>query len=385
MSEEDAGEKTEEPTERRREEFRERGQIAKSQDVLSLLILAVGLSYFLFFGGFIYERMNRVFTVFFESRFGLELTVHSTIMITARVFMEIGYLMFPLVVGVIVVGILGNVLQVGVLVTTKTLEPKLDKLNFFAKFIPAFFNKQAVANLFTSLTKLFFILIIIYYTLNGDAEKITQLPLIPLDLGLAYMFERILTVLFNIVLIMVIVAVLDYAWQVYSMEEKMKMSKQEVKDEHKLSEGNPLIKSQRRKRALEMFNQRMMTAVPEADVIINNPTHFSVALRFDKDKDSAPVVVAKGADLLALRIRRLAEQHNVAMVDNPTLARALYRQVKVGRQIPLEFYRAVAEILYYVYRLRHGSRLQRQNPLSTELSAGVSAKISTGINQERRG
>jgi flagellar biosynthetic protein FlhB len=365
MSEEDAGEKTEEPTDRRRDEFRERGQIAKSQDILSLLILSAGLSYFLFFGRFIYERMGKIFTVFFQARYGLDISVHSIINLTAKTFMEIGYLILPLIIGVIVLGVLGNMMQVGVLITTKTLEPKLDKLNFFAKFIPAFFNKQSIGNLFTSLIKLFFILLVVYYTLNGDAQKIAQLPLLPLELGLAYMFERILMVFFNIVLIMVIIAVLDYAWQVYTMEQKMKMSKQEVKDEHKLSEGNPLIKSQRRKRALEMFNQRMMTAVPEADVIINNPTHFSVALRFDKDKDIAPVVVAKGADLLALRIRRLAEQHDVAMVDNPTLARALYRQAKVGKQIPYEFYRAVAEILYYVYRLRHGSRLQRQNQVST--------------------
>lgn len=364
MAEEDAGEKTEDPTDRRREEFRERGQIAKSQDILSVLILSVGLSYFLFFGRFIYNHMGRVFTVFFEARFGLDLSVENTVILTARVFYEIGYILFPLIVGVLTVGILGNLMQVGVLVTTKTLEPKLDKLNFFSKFIPTFFNKQAFANLFTSLTKLFFILLVVYYTLNGDASKIAQLPLMPLDQGLAYMFERILQVIFNIVLIMVIIAVIDYSWQIFSMEEKMKMSKQEVKDEHKLAEGNPLIKSQRRKRALDMFNQRMMTAVPEADVIINNPTHFSIALRFNKDKDIAPIVVAKGADLLALRIRRLAEQHDVTMVDNPTLARALYKQVKVGKSIPFEFYRAVAEILYYVYRLRHGSRLQRQNKVS---------------------
>ena len=365
MAEEDAGEKTEEPTDRRREEFRERGQIAKSQDILSLLILSVGLSYFMFFGGFIYEHMGRIFTVFFENRFGLDLSNENVVIMIARVFYEIGYILFPLATGVLTVGVLGNLMQVGVLVTTKTLEPKLDKLNFFAKFIPVFFNKQAFANLFTSLVKLFFILMIVYYTLNGDVAKIAQLPLMPLHQGLGYMFERILTVIFNIVLIMVIIAVIDYSWQIFSMEEKMKMSKQEVKDEHKLAEGNPLIKSQRRKRALEMFNQRMMTDVPQADVIINNPTHYSIALRFNKDKDVAPIVVAKGADLIALRIRRLAEQHDVTMVDNPTLARALYRQVKVGKSIPFEFYRAVAEILYYVYRLRHGPRLQRQNQVST--------------------
>ena len=364
MAEEDAGEKTEEATTRRRDEFRQRGQIAKSQDVLSLLILGVGLFYFIFFGDFIYDRLGRIFTIFFEARLGLEMSVNDMVNLASRSFYEIAYLIFPLGVGVITFGILGNLVQVGFLVTTKTLEPKLEKLNFFSNFISTFFNRQAAGNMATSLIKMFFILLVVYYTLNDDAKKISQLPLMPVQQGIAYMIERIIMVLFNIVLIMIILAIADYMWQVYSMEKQMMMSKQEVKDEHKLSEGNPQIKSQRRKRALDMFNQRMMTAVPQADVVINNPTHFSVALRYKQGEDVAPIVIAKGADLLALRIRRLAEQNDVIMVDNAPLARSLYKQVKVGRSVPLEFYRAVAEILYYVYRLRHGSRLRTENQVS---------------------
>ena len=356
MSEEDAGEKTEEPTERRREEFRERGQIAKSQDILSLLVLAIGLSYFLFFGRFIYDHMGRIFTVCFETRFGLELSSESVIKFTAIIFSEIGLILFPLATGVLTVGILGNLIQVGVLVTTKTLEPKLDKLNFFSKFIPTFFNKQAFANLFTSLTKLFFILLVVYYTLSGDTAKISQLSLMPLDQGLSYMFERILMVLFNIVLIMVVIAVIDYAWQIFQMEEKMKMTRQEVKDEHKEYEGNPHLKGQMRKRAMEMSNQRMMQAIPQADVVVNNPTHISVALRYRQGEDAAPIVLAKGADFMAMRIRRAARQHGVPMVENKPLARSLYRTVKVGKPVPSQFYRAVAEVLAYVYRLKKTGR-----------------------------
>jgi flagellar biosynthetic protein FlhB len=368
MAEDDSGEKTEDATSKRREEFRERGEVARSQDILSLLVLGSGLGYFVFFGDFIFDRLGRVFTLFFESRLGLEMSISDMVNLGSRTFFEIGYILFPLVVGVISFGILGNVVQIGVLITTKPLEPNLDKLNFFGNFIKTFFNKQAAGNIFFSLIKMFFILLVVYFTLKGDAKKIAQLPLMPAMQGIAYMLGRIITVIFNIVLIMIVIAVLDYAWQVWSMEEKMRMSKQEVKDEHKLSEGNPQIKSQRRRRALEMFNQRMMTAVPEADVIINNPTHFSVALRYKQGQDVAPMVIAKGADLLALRIRRLAEQHEVTMVDNAPLARALYKQVKVGRSVPLEFYRAVAEILSYVYRLKHGSRLRRENKVSPTLN-----------------
>lgn len=369
MAEDDAGEKTEDPTERRREEYRERGQIARSQDVMSLLMLTMGLAYFMFFGRFIFNRMSGIFNTFFGGTLALDNSINQMVTIAQRSIYELAIICLPLLLGVMVMGVLGNVLQVGVLFTTKTLEPKLDKLNFFAKVIPTFFNKKALGTLATSLIKMFFILLVVYYTLEGDAQKITQLTLMPIESGIGYLVERILTLLFNIVLIMVIIAVLDYSWQVWSMEQEMKMSKQEVKDEHKMSEGNPQIKSQRRRRALEMFNQRMMSEVPQADVVINNPTHFSVALRYQQGRDAAPVVVAKGADLVALRIRRLAEQHDVAMVDNPVLARALYKQVKVGRMVPLEFYRAVAEILYYVYRLRHDPRLLGGNGVSAETRA----------------
>ena len=356
MADDDAGEKTETATSRRREEFRERGQVARSQDVLSLLILAVGLSYFSFFGFYIFKKLGSIFQYYFSYSPARAIDSNETIGLATSLFGDIAMILFPLVTGVVVFGVLGNVLQVGVMITLKPLEPKLDKLNFFGNFIKTFFNRQAFGNLVGGILKMGFIGIVIYFTLRGDGPHIAALPSLSLEQGLQWMLDRILVILLNIVMLLIVIAVVDYTWQVFSMEKQMMMSKQEVKDEHKMAEGNPQVKGQRRRRALEMFNQRMMSAVPGADVVINNPSHFSVALRYQQGVDAAPMIVAKGADLLALRIRRLAEIHEIPMVEDPKLARSLYREVKVGRSVPLHFYRAVAEVLAYVYRLKRGVR-----------------------------
>ena len=161
MAEDDSGEKTEEATSKRREEFRERGELARSQDLLSLLVLACELSYFVFFGDFLFHRLGRIFTLFFEARLGLETSINDMVRLGSLAFFEIGYMLFPLVVGIITFGILGNLVQIGVLITTKPLEPNLDKLNFFGNFIKTFFNKQAAGNIFFSIIKMFFILLVV--------------------------------------------------------------------------------------------------------------------------------------------------------------------------------------------------------------------------------
>ena len=161
--------------------------------------------------------------------------------------------------------------------------------------------------------------------------------------------------LLNVSLVLIFIAIADFMWNKYVMQEKMKMTRQEVKDEHEY-EGNPHLKGQMRKRAMEMSNQRMMQAIPQADVVVNNPTHISVALRYRQGEDAAPIVLAKGADFMAMRIRRAARQHGVPMVENKPLARSLYRTVKVGKPVPSQFYRAVAEVLAYVYRLKKTGR-----------------------------
>jgi flagellar biosynthetic protein FlhB len=257
---------------------------------------------------------------------------------------------------------MGNVAQVGFLFTTKPLEPDLEKLNFFTKFIPTFFSKQAVGNLFFSLVKIAIVGGIIWATIGGDQDKIRALATLPLGASMRFIIERSLQMLLNVTLTLILIAAADYFWNRYSMEEKMKMTRQELKDESKEQEGNPHLKGAMRRRARDIVQKKMKAAIPTADVIVNNPTHISVALRYRQGVDAAPIVVAKGADLMAMQIRKLATEHGVPMVENVPLARALYKHVKVGKPVPAQFFRAVAEVLAYVFRLR-AKRPARRAPL----------------------
>ncbi len=352
MSDDQSAEKTEEASEKRREEFRERGELAQSKDIISVLILFSGLGYFVFFGGHIYDGMNVLFRRYFGFRPEVRFDVNGVMALGEEAVLEIAYIIAPLVGLVFVVSILGNMAQVGVLFTTKPMEPDLNKLNFFTRFLSTFFNKQAFGNLVTSIVKILIVALVIYLTLRGDGDYIKVISTLTLHDGVAFLLGRCMEVLFNVCIVLIFVAIADYAWNKYVMEEKMKMSLQEVKDEQKEYEGNPHMKGQMRRRAMDMANNRMMQAVPDADVIVNNPTHISVAIRYRQGEDGAPVILAKGADLMAMRIRRIAKAHGIPMVENKPLARSLYRNVKVGRPVPSKFFRAVAEVLAYVYRLR---------------------------------
>jgi flagellar biosynthetic protein FlhB len=290
------------------------------------------------------------------------MTPESFIRLSNDQFLLIGTLIAPLIGMLLFVSIMGNVAQVGFLFTTKPLEPDLEKLNFFTKFIPTFFSKQAVGNLFFSLVKIAIVGGIIWATIGGDQDKIRALATLPLGASMRFIIERSLQMLLNVTLTLILIAAADYFWNRYSMEEKMKMTRQELKDESKEQEGNPHLKGAMRRRARDIVQKKMKAAIPTADVIVNNPTHISVALRYRQGVDAAPIVVAKGADLMAMQIRKLATEHGVPMVENVPLARALYKHVKVGKPVPAQFFRAVAEVLAYVFRLR-AKRPARRAPL----------------------
>lgn len=359
---EDAGEKTEEPSEKRREEFRERGEVARSKDAVSVLILLCAVAYFMGFGPKLYDSFRASLVHFFDMRGVVEMTPESFIRLSNEQLLLIGTLLAPLIGMLLFVSIVGNVAQVGFLFTTKPLEPDLEKLNVFTKFIPTFFSKQAVGNLFFSLVKIAIIGGIIWATIGGDQDKIRALATLPLSASMRFVIERSLQMLLNVTLTLILIAAADYFWNRYTMEEKMKMTRQELKDESKEQEGNPQMKGAMRRRARDIVQKKMKAAVPTADVIVNNPTHISVALRYRQGVDAAPIVVAKGADLMAMQIRKIATEHGVPMVENVPLARALYKHVKVGKPVPAQFFRAVAEVLAYVFRLR-AKRPARRAPL----------------------
>ncbi len=360
MAEDDAGEKTEPASEKRRQEFREKGDIARSRDAVSVLILFTALAYFLIFGDWIYECLTTFQTHFLELRGAEYLSVETLADMFTQTLKQIAIALSPLIGGIVLVSILGNVAQVGVLWSTKTLEPKLDRLNFIQKLPSTFFSKQTVGMLAGSVAKMTVVGVVIYITLSGAGEKIRFISTLPLTAGVQFLISRCLEVLLNVAVVLIFIAIADYAWNRYVMEEKMKMTKQEVKDEQKEMEGSPQVKGQQRRRAQEIANKRMMADVPEADVIVNNPTHISVALRYRQGTDEAPIVVAMGADLMAMRIRRVAKAHGVPMVENVPLARGLYSTTRVGRAVPAQFFRAVAEVLAYVYRVNRAVSGQRE-------------------------
>lgn len=376
---EQAGEKTEPASEKRRQEYREKGEVARSRDIISVLVLFCGLGYFFFFGPWLYEGLGRFIVQFYELRPQLEMTPGSMMRLGREAVIQMALIIGPLAAMVIAVSILGTLAQIGVLFTAKPLTPDLNRINIFGpKLFTTFFNKQALGNLVGSLAKIAVVVLVVYLTLAGEGPRIRAISTLSLYEGISYLLSRCLLVIFNVALVLIAVALADFAWQKYVMEEKMKMTKQEVKDEHKETEGNPQQKGAQRRRAMDIAQQRMMTAVPTADVVVNNPTHLSIALRYTRGRDAAPVVVAKGADLVALRIRRIAKAHDIAMVSNVPLARALYRHVKVGRPIPSEFYRAVAEVLAYVYRLRQ----KRRRP--TAPRPPKRDTVTTGLERSRR-
>lgn len=352
MSEGGGGERTEKATPKRREDARKKGDVARSRDVATVLIVFVGFAYLSLFGESLGSgltgMLNHCLT---EMDGGLE-SPESFISFMFGVVDEMALWLGPLFGGVILVVILGNVAQVGWLITFEPLKPDLTKLNPLPNLKNIFFSKKTLGNLVTNLAKVGVVAVVVWLTLRGKVDQIAALSQVPVMGGLLLVLKTCLSLLLNTGLALILIAAADFAWNRYLHEEKLKMSKHDIKEEMKEQEGNPQLKGARMRRAREMSQQRMMQAIPEANVILNNPTHLSIALRYRQGVDAAPVVVAKGADHVAMRIRRIAADHGVPMVEDKPLARLLFKQCEVGQMVPEEVFRAVAEVLAYVYGLK---------------------------------
>mgnify|MGYP002011465966 CR=1 FL=1 len=246
--------------------------------------------------------------------------------------------------------LLANVLQVGFLLAPKSITPKASKLNPLegAKRV---FGMSAFVKAGLDSLKVALVLCVVILTVNGMHDKVMLLPMLPLPAALLAVGELMMQLALRIALVLLILGLLDYLWQKHRHKEGLKMTKQQVRDEFKQMDGDPQLKQRRMQFARQLAQQRISSAVPKADVIVTNPTHISVALQWDQATMDAPVVVAMGADHLALRIRQIAMQHSVPILERKPLARALYAQVNVGDEIPHDLYQAVSEVLAYVYRL----------------------------------
>ena len=353
----EGGEKTEDPTSKKLSDARKEGKVAKSKEVvngISLLGFFFSLRVFTSFAG---VRIEEIFAWIYAiipdvATMKGGLNIQSFTIIFQEILLKMLIILLPFFAIGFAVSFLGDLIRVGWQPTLKPLEPKLSKFNPISGF-KRIFSKQAIVNLLFAIAKIFLICYIAYTSIRDQANNLFILYDINLRQALSLIFKIIVDTGFKISIVYIVLGLVDYIYQRWKFKDDMKMTKQEVKDEFKNTEGDPQIKGQQRRRMMESSQRRMMQNVPQADVVITNPTHISVAILYDNTKDDAPRVIAKGEDYLAKRIKDVAKENNVPIVENKPLARALYATVDVDEAIPPELYQAVAEILAVVYTERN--------------------------------
>ncbi len=351
MPEESFQERTEQATPKRREEARKKGQVPKSRELASVAVLLSGLFTLYWGGAFFMTRMDRMLIYYLENLHSFPVTLAGVKSLGLTGLIQMSEILAPLLMVITVIAILSNFLQVGPLLTLEPLIPQFSRLSP-AQGLKRLFSLQALMEFVKSLFKLIVVCWIVYSTISKGMERIMPL----LDMTPYNIMSFIGSVSFEIFwkscLAMILLSILDYLFQRYDHEKNLKMTKQEVKEEYKQTEGDPHVKSRIRSIQREMARKRMMQEVPEADVVITNPTRLAVALKYEPGKMEAPMVVAKGAGPLAEKIRQIARQHSVPVIENKPVAQGLYKLVEIGQTIPESLFKAVAEIFAYVYRLK---------------------------------
>lgn len=346
--------KTEKATPRKREKAREEGQVTKSMEVNTAFLLIFMFIGIKLFASFIYERITSIFdkTYILFPQLDDIFTDTYVLKFVPYMFIQTIIIIAPLFAIAMSIGLITNFIQVGWHPTLKPLKPKFGRLNPITGF-SRLFSKQALVELLKSLGKVAIISIIIYSSIVDEIENVLLL----LDMELMQFIQFIGNIAINVGikvgLFFLFVAVADYFFQRYEHEQNLKMTKEEVKEEYKMTEGNPQIKSKIKQKMREVSMRRMMNDIPKADVVITNPTHYAVVIQYDSNISSAPVVIAKGVDYLAMRIKSIAGENHIEIVENKPLARALYQTVDIGEEIPPELYQAVAEVLAFVYSLKN--------------------------------
>ncbi|PLS01468.1 flagellar biosynthesis protein FlhB [Neobacillus cucumis] len=346
-----AEEKTEKATPQKRREARKKGQVAKSPEVSSSLMLLSFFLFLLFYGSYFGTNILVLFQDLFSSYLLLDLTESSTHKLFVDITILTEKIVLPILALLFVMGLLANYFQIGFLFTTENLKFDFKKINPVegAKRI---LSMRSIVDLLKNVLKMVLISWTAYVLLKKEIAAFLHLS----QLGITQMIEYLFTVIVKIGVsasaVYVVLGAADFLYQKYDHEKKLKMSLKEVKDEHKKSEGDPLVKGKIKEMQRAMSLNRMMSDVPKADVVITNPTHYAIAIVYDANDSKAPVVIAKGVDFMAQKIKEIAREHDIILSENKPLARALYANVEVGQEIPEELFKAVAEILAYVYRLK---------------------------------
>lgn len=347
MAADDAGEKTEQPTARRLQEAREEGRIARSIDLSAAVAILAGIVLLRLLGPGMLDRFFGLTHMLGDAANPTPSDLGAWLIRSARVATEI---LGPFLAGVVMITVAGTIAQSGIFLSAKKLSPKLDVLNP-VNGLKRLASGDSVLRLGQGLAKMLLVAWVAYVTIRDRFGDVLACGAVGADAILACSCELLYTLMLRLALVMLLLGFLDYFLQRRKLNKSLMMTRQEVRDELKRMEGDPMIRQRRRALQQKLALQRINQDVPKADVVVTNPTEYAVALRYDQATMAAPRVVAKGTDFLAARIRQVAQQHGVPLVQRPPLARALFAAVEVGHEVPPAYYRAVAEVLAYVYRL----------------------------------
>ncbi|WP_343338929.1 hypothetical protein TPELB_11660 [Terrisporobacter petrolearius] len=347
------GDKTEEPTAKKKRDARKKGNIAKSKEVTTAITLVAMLIIIFTMSDYIILEIKNSMINLLSSNFSLNFdsgvmlnSLGSKILLSfMKIFLPIGFI-------IMIFGVIGNLIQSGMLFTGEGLKPQFSKLNPINGF-KNMFSLKALGTLVKSVAIIGVLLYIGYSFMNKNFEGIMKSADIYLPYLLNTIIELIKSLLGRICLAVVLIAVVDYGYQRFTHNKELKMTKQEVKEEYKQMEGDPQVKGKIKQKQREISNRRMMQAVPSATVIVTNPTHISIAIKYEKGIDSTPRVVAKGANVVAFKIREVAKEHDIPIIENKPLARLIYKEVDIDKEIPEEMYQAVAEVLVAVYKIKN--------------------------------
>lgn len=352
MAESESGaDKTEDPTEKRKKDSREKGEIARSKELNTLAIMLAGSIGLIIFGGALAQDMMEImrynFSISREALLNPD-SMGAYLLHSGKIAL---IALQPVLITLLIAAVIGPIALGGWLFAAGSLAPKFSRMNPAAG-LKRMFSAKALVELLKALAKFFIILIVALMVLQADIDDLQRIAHEPLESAVIHSLQVVAWSALWMACGLILIAAVDVPVQLWESHKKLLMTKQEVRDEHKDQEGRPEVKQRIRQTQRDMSQRRMMSAIPDADVIITNPTHFAVALKYDPEKGAAPMLLAKGSDFLALKIREIGAKHDILLLESPALARSIYYSTELDQEIPAGLYLAVAQVLAYVYQIR---------------------------------
>lgn len=356
MADSEGQEKTEQATSKKLEEGRDKGQVARSMELSSFAVFSTGLLMIFFAKSFVADQFSLLSNEIFTTLDVLTLNKTVVQMYAIKFTLFFFITLAPIFGGIILMALIANIGQVGLSFRTKALQPKFDKFNLVNGFKNLFFSAKSTTELLKSVLKLSLIGIFTYTVIKSMIFDSMSLPDFSINAIVNFMIDSAVDLLWKLSLVFALFAFADFAYQRYKFNKDMMMTKHEVKEEIRQSEGDPHVKGKIKSLQFAAAKRRMMKDIPTADVVITNPTHYAIALKYEPSKRTSPIVVAKGVDELAQRIKKIATENNVPLHEDRELARSLYKMCDVGEEIPETLYHAVAKVLAYIFSLKNNKK-----------------------------